>query len=525
MDTRKTKRHDNTHRRTAGWHKWTGLAACVLLTLSCLSGVVLNHRSAVSHIGVSREILPEAYRYEKWNNGLMRGTLAYRTSGMYIPGLFVYGNAGIWHGDRDGARFADFNRGLPKGADKRNVRGMAQTPSGHIFAITTGALYRYGRHSGWQPTPLRPAPGERLSDITTVGDTLVAAGRSYIYTSLPPYTSFRRVQLKAPDNHDGNVTLFRTVWTLHNGEMFGWAGRVFVDLMAVLLMLIAATGAMAFLMPRTTRMMKKDTRKAGRHTAATMLLHRRLGRATIALTLFVCATGWMLRPPMIALVASLRTPPIPGTTLHSDNPWHDKLRMVRHDDKAGDWLISTSDGFYSLATLEATPEKTGKEPPVSVMGLNVWQKDSQGRWLAGSFGGMYEWDRSSGQITDFFTRQTTDAHRGVPFGQHPVSGYSADFVGKAFAVDYRKGTDEVPQPREMAGLPMSLWAVAQEVHTGRIFTFLGKGSALYVFVAGSVAIAALWTGLRLTSRKRRKSRNGRRKDGRDGDKNRMPHRE
>ena len=56
---------------------------------------------------------------------------------------------------------------------------------------------------------------EKLTDIASHGDTLVVLSRSFAYVSLPPYTTFKRIQLSAPKNYDGKVTAFRTVWLLH----------------------------------------------------------------------------------------------------------------------------------------------------------------------------------------------------------------------------------------------------------------------------------------------------------------------
>ena len=107
-------------------------------------------------------------------------------------------------------------------------------------------------------------------------------------------------------------------------------------------------------------------------------LHDRIGRYTIILTLLIALTGWCLRPPvMIALVLN-KIPALPGTTLKRENPWHDKLRMIRYDDSCHDWLLSTSQGFYSLNMSNAKVKALASAPPVSVMGLNVLQKDMKG---------------------------------------------------------------------------------------------------------------------------------------------------
>lgn len=48
--------------------------------------------------------------------------------------------------------------------------------------------------------------------------------------------------------------------------------------------------------------------------------------------------------------------------------------MIAYDDTCHDWLLSTSEGFYSLNLQQGTAKKIDSAPPVSVMGLNVLQK-------------------------------------------------------------------------------------------------------------------------------------------------------
>ena len=79
---------------------------------------------------------------------------------------------------------------------------------------------------------------------------------------------------------------------------------------------------------------------------------------------------------MIAL-ALTDIPTLPGTTLKSENPWNDKLRMIGYDETTHDWLLSTSEGFYSLTLRNGEVEKIDDAPPVSVMGLNVMQQNEK----------------------------------------------------------------------------------------------------------------------------------------------------
>lgn len=484
-------------------HKWLGLLFCFFMLMFCLSGIVLNHRSTVAEMNISRKWLPASYHFKNWNGGLLRGTLCYRETNS-ISGILLYGNSGIWKTDSCASTFTDFNNGLPEGMDFRNIRGIVQTPTGELFAAGAFGLFRYGMHNSWQAIPLALEEGERLTDIICKGDTLIVAGRSRLYSAMPPYNNFCPLQIKAPEGYSGKVSLFRTIWMLHSGELFGIFGKLLMDTVAVILIMLCLTGVLYWLLPRYIHRL----RKAGYNVTGSMHLlrsslawHDKIGRTTIILTLFICVTGWCLRPPLLIALAQSSIPAIPGTSIHSSNAWHDKLRMLRYDDLQGDWLLSTSEGFYALNTLNSIPVKVKKAPPVSVMGMNVWQRDARGNWLCGSFSGMYVWNRQSASSTDYFTGAPAPEKAGAPFGQKAITGYSADFPLRECIAEYYTGTPFAPMPKQLSYLPMSLWNLALEIHTGRIYTFLGQGTLIFIFFAGGLAVWCLWSGYKIRKRK------------------------
>lgn len=480
-------------------HKWLGIVFCFFMLMFCLSGIVLNHRAAVSGVNVSRKWLPARYRYSEWNGGLMRGTTPYVETDSSIS-ILVYGTGGIWQTDSTASFFADFNKGMPVGADYRQIRNVVQTVDRELFAVAIFSLYRYGgKDSGWQWVSLPKEDDEMLTDAVCRNDTLIVAGRSHLYLSLAPYTSFEKIRLREPDGYRGEVSLFRTVWMLHSGELFGTAGRLFVDAIALVLVVLCVTGLIYWLSNgymRRKRSKGEKTPTALRITRISYLWHDKIGRATIVLTLFISVTGWCLRPPVMIVMALNRIPVIPGTVLDSPNPWHDKLRMIRYDDSCGDWLLSTSDGFYSLENLRDIPVRINHAPPVSVMGLNVFENGNSGEWLCGSFSGMFIWDRAGQTVADYFTREPAAGSSGPPFGKQPISGYSRDFAGREFTVDYYRGTDAIIQPAEFEMLPMSLWNLALEVHSGRIYMGVAA-TYIFVFFAGIGAVWCLWSGWKL----------------------------
>lgn len=220
-------------------HKWFGLIFAFFIILFGASGIVLNHRQFFSDYQISRKWLPDAYRYKSWNNGLLRGTLS------CPPGIcqedsavLLFGNAGIFLTDHDATTFNDFNRGFPHGVDWRNIRGIAITPQGDLFAAAQFGLYRYSKKAGWQAVRLPLQKGEKLSDITTHGDTLIVVGRSCLYYATSPYRHFSPIILQAPEEYNGKVSLFRTIWLLHSGELFGTAGKLVMDTLAVILIIL-----------------------------------------------------------------------------------------------------------------------------------------------------------------------------------------------------------------------------------------------------------------------------------------------
>ena len=125
----KTSRHISPWKKV---HKWVGVTMTVFLLLFCVSGIILNHCKLFSSCSVSRSLLPASYHIRNCNNGIIKGTLPYG------PGdsLLAYGNAGVWLTDRN------FSRGLPQGADNRNIRNMVWTADGEFWCAAQSGLYR-----------------------------------------------------------------------------------------------------------------------------------------------------------------------------------------------------------------------------------------------------------------------------------------------------------------------------------------------------------------------------------------------
>lgn len=490
-------------------HTWVGIVIAVLVLPICLSGLVLNHRTAVEGIDIDRKWLPSNYSIDKYNNGVLRGAVAVGSDS-----LLLFGNAGMWLSDSAMTRIVPFNEGMPDGSDLRNIRNAVAVENG-VWCAALRDVYRL--HSGrWERVPL-PGNDERMADITASPDGrgVVAMTRSEVYT-MNPDGSFSPVRLKPCRGLNTDNTLFRTLWHLHSGEAFGLWGRLAVDAVAVIFILLSVTGIVVFIIPRI-RSRKARRRPKPKAYASHMKWHNRVGVWTIAATVFVAVTGMCLRPPLMIPAVLVRVPQIPGTSLASTNPWHDRLRALRWDPERDEWIISTSEGFVRAdRSFDSIPKLLDPwtVPPVSPMGVTVFQRMAPGKWLIGSFSGMYIWNTTYGQVTDWFTGYPViERKSGRPISDHLVCGIVSDApAGGMAVVDYRKGAETLPpMPQSMKQAPMSLWNAALEVHVGRAYDkLLGPLSSLYVFVSGTLLVLVLLSGWAVRLRKRNAHKESRR---------------
>ncbi len=483
-------------------HKWVGWVLAIFTILFAISGILLNHRRAFSGIDLPRTLLPESYEYSNWNNGSIVGSLALPDSSVWL-----YGGIGVWQTDRDATAFVSRNNGLGKGADNLSIKSLARTASDELYALSTFVLYRFEPSAQrWEEVVALPKEEKGYTDliVQSAGDSIILLSRSYLYLSEDQGTTFQKIELKAPEGYTGKASLFRTLWLLHSGELFGTAGQIVVDIVGLLTIVLCVTGIIITI----SRLRAKRRRKRGERTRNTLWLgslkyHNRIGSLFLILLLIISISGMFLRPPLMIAIIKSKVKPLPGTTLSSDNPWHDKLRKLRYDSTQGDWLLSTSEGFYTLSEISARPQPLTKTPPVSVMGLNVWEQSGTDTWIVGSFSGLFEWDRRTGTSVDIFTGRPHITQRGgMPSFDNAISGYSEDFSHGTLVFDYLRGI-RYPQgsrpfpdmTEEMKPGRISLWHTALELHVGRLYEpFMGKGSLLFIFLSGLLLTFILLSG-------------------------------
>ncbi len=485
------KRHRLTWRK---YHKWVGLVFTFFMMVFCLSGIVLNHRAVFSRYDVSRAILPADYHVEGYNNGVVRGTVADGDT------VFAYGTGGVWQTNKDASVWTPMNDGFPEGVDHRNIRGLVQLKNGALWCATNYDAYTYV-DGKWRAADLQHGE-ERINDITLKPDStgVVVLSRSALYT-IEATGKVDRQEIRSAVGYSPKETMFRIMWKLHSGELFGLPGRLVVDLVAVVIIFLCITGAVLFVLPYRIRRRKRQggaeqTKGLVSQMKWNFRWHNRIGGLTIILTLFLTITGTCLRPPLMLPFVFMHVD-APGT---KENAWHDRLRAIRWDGAEHQWLLSTADGFIALDSAMAKAPvllPAEKSPLVSPMGINVFEQKVDGTWLIGSFSGLYKWNRTTGAQTDYYTGESPVAGHGPFVISHPVTGYSEDFDTKSPVVfSYSDPANGMPsQPQVLSEIPLSLWNVALELHVGRCYQpLIGPLSSLFVFLWGTLSVLVFISG-------------------------------
>ncbi len=212
-----------------------------------------------------------------------------------------------------------------------------------------------------------------------------------------------------------------------------------------------------------------------------------------------------LRPPLLISIANARVGKIPFTILDSPNPWYDKLRRIIYDKEKDKLLIGTNEGIYLAdAKLKTALKPVYPQPPISVMGINVFENLGNGNYLVGSFNGLFLWNPDNRMLFDVYNPKANVQinQGGSPLSENMTAGY-IEIGNRQYVFDYNHGVEslnrlpkfpEIPD-KILNQSPMSLWNFALEFHTGRYYSFLfGKLYILFIPLFGLTMLLILITG-------------------------------
>jgi hypothetical protein len=455
------------------YHKWFSIVFTVLILLFSFSGIILNHRNLLAPIDVNTSLLPSSYQYQNWNRAAVKGSLKLDTNQ-----ILVYGNIGVWRTDTLASYFNDFNAGFPRGVDNHKISKLLKNKDGSLLAASMFGLYEFNENA-WHKIEL-PLHHERICDLSLKQDTLLILSRSYLLKTTD-LKDFEKVAIPAPNNYDHKIGLFKTMWVIHSGEIYGEAGKIVVDMLGLILAFLAISGLVLFInriVLKKPKLPIEKNNKLRKQNKWWLRWHNKLGWITAILLLITASTGIFLRPPFLIPIANAKVGKIPFSELDTDNAWFDQLRTIYFDEERKEYIVGTSSGFFSANEALNTPLKSFKyQPPASVMGITVFKKMAPSFYLVGSFEGLFLWNIETGMVYDYIEKKPYQAPsvKSRPLGNYLVSGYSNDFQAKDLVFEYGHGAFSLERkefaamPKEIENQSISLWNVALEIHTGRIF--------------------------------------------------------
>lgn len=494
------------------YHKWLGVILTIFILFFAVSGIILNHRDLFSPIEVSRRYLPEEYRYYNWNNAAVKGTL--QTSDNEI---LIYGNIGIWKTDTAFSGFSDFNRGFPKGIDNRKICKIFKDSNERLLAGTLFGLFVYDEQSNaWQKIEI-PVQNKRVTDILEKDDTLYILTRSFILKT-NDLKHFEKIILPAPENYDNKIGLFKTLWFIHSGKIYGETGKLVVDLIGITFIFLSITGLILFINKYVIKKRKKqgkDFKSLSRSNKWNLKWHNKIGWIATVFLIITTLTGMFLRPPLLIPIANKKVSKIPYTKLDSENAWFDKLRRIIYDKKNKRYIIATNERvYYSDDNFKSYLKVHEQQPPISVMGVNVFEQKNDTEILIGSFEGLFLWNIKTGYIEDYIEKKKYQKPltRGSPIGKYLITGYTDLYKRTQIYFDYNTGANSinsmvkfVNMPENIKAQPMSLWNVALEFHTMRIFqSVIGVFYTLIIPLSGLSILFILVSGFIIWYKKHRK---------------------
>ena len=149
------------------YHKWLGVIFALIILSYVFSGIILNHREALSFVDVNRKLLPKEYRYRNWNNAAVKSTLKISSDS-----ILIYGNIGIWLTDSSFSDFTNMSQGFPKGIDNRKISQMIRTARNKLLAGAFSGLYSFDYSKGKWVSVALPVKENNIVDIIQKQDTI-----------------------------------------------------------------------------------------------------------------------------------------------------------------------------------------------------------------------------------------------------------------------------------------------------------------------------------------------------------------
>jgi len=488
-------------------HKYTGLVFLLYFLMMGITGVLINHPSLLRGITVPAVLLPDVYRYTDWNRFSFREAVFSKTA-KNPSTLYLAGKAGVFKILNGGQSFKRMSDGLPASAYNMDTRALLlveEDDGDLLFAGTRSGLYVCDPAKGnWRAVENKDLQQEEIIDLVQAGNRIYAftAYGGYLAYTGQAVPSFHKITLLSVDSGPDRVAMFRFLLKLHDGSVLGLPGKLFMDIVGLILLFLSISSLYIWFIPWSRK--KYKIRRKPRYFGFFHKYHLKLGIYSALFLVIIALTGMFVRPPLMISIINVQVPAWLYPKSGDDN-WHLKIHKAVYLEDEDALLLATKKGFFKApADLSKPFEKQEIKVPVHGMGTVVLEPLHDNRLLVGSFSGLYVWDRQKQQGRDM---QGHPLPAGRNIGRILYGGMAsgaAVYDGQPlFWADYGNGIQilnskvipDLPMPHDIKNTGISLWHFLFECHNGRIFRpILGKYTWLVVPLGGLFLLLSVLTG-------------------------------
>lgn len=478
-------------------HKYIGLLLVLYLAWMAASGIGLNHPEWSLGWEMPGWLTPEQYRHADWNRGTLKTALEFEDGSRLLGG-----SRGLFHQPAGSENCVPWMGGdFPQQLRLQGVNDLLRA-DGRVWVATDNGLLVADAGRGaapaladWQREDL-PAAAESVKALFLEGDQLLALGATHLFAHTLADGNWSILELPRSAVHE-TVSLIHWVFHLHDGRVWGFGGRLLIDLAALALIFLCFGALWTWSFPKAARRFKKRFSMARSRRTYRWLLkyHLKIGIWFLPPLILLGATGFFMRPPTLLLIADREVPrwAYPGPL--PDNPWEGAIRdgLIDH---ATDRLWLAADGLWSAPLLRDTNGRVSAvgafaadslAAPIFVMGTTAFQEASPGRFLVGSYSGIFltspgdsvAWDLGTGAVAEEISSMRpaeTMAAGVVCLGDTWIM---SDHKQAPIRLNFPEGTatfDDMPAavmlpapPAQLGQAGLSFWNWCFELHNGRIF--------------------------------------------------------
>jgi uncharacterized iron-regulated membrane protein len=483
-------------------HKWIGLFLLLFLILEAVSGIFLNHPDLISGLSMPKLLVPNNYHIDNWSrSALIQAQFSEIDSNL----SFVCGRKGVWESRDAGRTLTKLDGGeYPESGyygRAQSILLVEDVPSPYLLAGLYGGLYKYSLST---KTWGKVALGEDIERIVKVDrdqNGIIAFGRSNIYRSASINNlDFKHINLLRTVERD-EITLIDYFFHIHDGRAWGLGGRLLFDLAGLIIIFLSVSGIYMWILPKKMKRSKKkglliDKNKIRKSYGFHSKYHFKLGIWAALLLLISGGTGLFMRPPTVVLLGNNTVDMKYYPGFRNENPWEDKIRNATVDSVNSSIYLDCTDGFWHGPSDFSKPfERVNSPVPIFAMGATVFDSESDGQLLIGSFSGLCRINFNTGTRTWYGNSDPSNQPGQFRPSSNMITGYFKTPTGEEYDTGYFVGLkqasgekiDRFKMPEALIKSDsMPLWNYMFEIHNGRFFKFLFGSFYILIIPIGSL---------------------------------------